>query len=959
MDSVDIKLSIGGTIVLPVHPVFGDDVKLKISQAENQIFYRTKIDGKIIFSGEDFDLIDSCNDEVEFTISVFRGTTLIGEGKFIKPDCTLNYDDKTCEVKLSTTDRYEKIMAGLDNKYNLVNLAPKIESLLLIKRPVLQFYALGDKKITNTFGNMSYEADTINDAESKDEDDLTALGFTNLFHRVLFDVNANNYIPTDAQGEYRGLYSGSIQNLNLTNDNGYKWKYESASQVGYRFALYDSNGNLVTNSGISMFYFQTWSNFLTDFHTTVTIKGTASGGAVTIPKGGSFYNRSVFGRLLIDKSTAPSGWADHPIAISSLHNDIYDNSNSNYTYVCAISSFAGKNNVVANSNKTTTPTKYYYKDGKYYVEQTSSYAHGVAFPVGPSMWADESYWYISSPAIAKSLDEDFAVYYPLKDAFPLYSAIQVLLAKIAPEITYDPTLAIHEFFRENYSSDALRTMPSAYIPSPRSRGARLYISPITNIKKTRYEQAAQRGDITLKQIFDMLRNVYGCYWWIDEDNQLRIEHISYFKHNNAYLMGKPEADIDVTAMKDMPNGLSWAFGASEVEHDRKRCPIRYEFEWGDVCTEQFNGYAIDIEDRFADPDTKEKVNVSNFTADIDFCITNPHAVSDDIYALIEANLAWMGTEVSEVHIGGADAQYFYIQNGYCSFLFAEANYLNYDLGGWKAKADGAYLNVRGVRQYRKQSITFPMPIAKIADIGAVKTNIGIGLIKEQEINADTLMAKSQITLEGEKDHSSDIAIYKGDGPHGTHGYRAINNDPHNYLQVTYYGKDSATPSPWNASEIHTGTIAPNASTSLGYYYFVQILSVRLAGNLQYDEFINLGIGSMTLDDFRASLSGTNFVLNGHGSTSRYDWCYICLTCKQRTRINLYASTENNYDKGYVAHKPIVDSTKVNAEALVYTSGTSQAQYIARAGEVVYIGYSKDISLVGNDDKITVEIKVPE
>jgi hypothetical protein len=458
----------------------------------------------------------------------------------------------------------------------------------------------------------------------------------------------------------------------------------------------------------------------------------------------------------------------------------------------------------------------------------------------------------------------------------------------------------------------------------------------------------------------MLRNVYGCYWWIDEDNQLRIEHISYFKHNNAYLLGKPEADIDVTAMKDMPNGLSWAFGTSEIEHDRKRCPTRYEFEWGDVCTEQFNGYAIDIEDRFADPDTKEKVNVTNFTPDIDFCVTNPQAVSDDIYALIEANLAWMGTEIPEVHIGGVNAQYFYIQNGYCSFMFAEANYLNYDLGGWKAKANGYYLDVRGVRQYRKQNILFPMPIAKIADIGAVKTNIGIGLIKEQEINADTLMAKSQITLEGEKDHSSDIVItQQGSGPHGTHGYLATNNDPHNYLQLTYYGKDSTSPSPWDTDDIHTVTIAPNASTLLGYYYYVQVLSVRLAGNLQYDEFINLGIGSMTLDDFRAFLSGTNFILNGHGSTNRYDWCYICLTCKQRTRINLYASTENNYDKGYVAHKPIVDSTKVNAEALVYTSGTSQAQYIAQAGEVVYIGYSKDSSRVGNDDKITVEIEVPE
>lgn len=972
MDSVNIKLSIGGTIVLPVHPVFGDDVKLKISQADNQIFYRTKIDGKIIFSGADFDLIDSCNDEVEFTISVFRGTTLIGEGKFIKPDCVLNYDDKTCEVKLSTTDRYEKIMAGLDNKYNLVKLAPKIESLLLVKRPVLQLYALGDKKITNVIGNMSFEVDTINEAESKTDSNLTSLGFSNIMHHVMLDVSneggsSATGIPAEACGHYTGVYNGS--STVLTNENGYTFKHHSTSQGVYLFALYTSGGNFVNWGGVASSYigFQSMSvEFLSGFY----VKKTLSAYRVpySTPKAGTaeFGSRSIYGRLIMDKSTAPSGW-DTPKAYGSLDNDIYDNGNSNYGYVVAIpSSHEIASHVISSSEMTTEPTEYYDGNGKYYVKPTYYIPSWVVYPVGPTMWGALSFWYLSSPLVAKSLDENFGVYYTLKDAFPLYSAIQVLLAEVAPDITYDPTLAIHEFFRENYTATALRTMPSAYIPSPRSRGARLYITPITNVKKTRYEQAAQRGDITLKQILDMLRNVYGCYWWIDEDNQFRIEHISYFKHNNAYLMGKPEADIDVTAMKDMPNGLSWAFGTNEVEHDRKRCPIRYEFEWGDICTEQFNGYAIDIEDRFADTDTKEKVNVSNFTADIDYCVISPDAVSDDIYALIEANLAWMGTEIPEVEIGGAGSMYdaqtpvYLIQNGYCSFLFAEANYLNYDLGGWKAKANGYYLNVRGVRQYRKQSITFPMPIAKIADIGAVKTNIGIGLIKEQEINADTLMAKSQITLEGEKDHASDIMItQQGSGPHGTHGYLATNNDPHNYLQVTYYGKDSTSPSPWDTDDIHTVTIAPNASTLLGYYYYVQVLSVRLAGNLQYDEFINLGIGAMTIDDFRAFLSGTNFVLNGHGSTSRYDWCYICLTCKRRTRINLYASTENNYDKGYVAHKPIVDSTKVNAEALVYTSGTSQAQYIARAGEVVYIGYSKDSGQVGNDDKITVEIEVPE
>ncbi len=972
MDSVNIKLSIGGAIVLPVHPVFGDDVKLKITQADNEIFYRTKIDGKIIFSGSDFDLIDSCNDEVEFTISVLRGATLIGEGKFIKPDCVLNYDNKTCEVKLSTTDRYENIMAGLDNKYNLVKLAPKIESLQLVKRPVLQLYMFGDNRLTNFFGNMSFEADTTNEAEGKTAAQLEALGFARVYSYSSAELTIS-YIPSEClnsddilafAGKYRGSASGSITTYYKEGDSSRVLRATTDPQGNSCFALY-YNGSRVSakyDDGEGGYYYRQYT--CTINQGVIIGSGVVSewyydseSGYYSVGRGGtSSNNRTIFARLLCDEPKTISGYTT--IDVTTLNDDIYENG-GNYRYVISAAWLNVSNYIKTSTEKTTTPTEYYDGNGEYYVVPSDISADSAIYPIGTTLWTQMSFWIVGNSSLYSGMDDNLANYFTLKDAFPLYSAIQVLLAEIAPDVTYDPTLAIHEFFREDYTAASLRQMPSAYIHSPRSRGARLYITPITNVKKTRYEQAAQRGDITLKQILDMLRNVYGCYWWIDEDNQFRIEHISYFKHNNAYLMGKPEADIDVTAMKDMPNGLSWAFGTNEVEHDRKRCPIRYEFEWGDVCTEQFNGEAIDIEDKFADGDTKEKVNVANFMADIDFIVISPSTVSDDLYVLIEGNTAWDGTEIPRVSIGENKPQYA-IQNGYCSFLFAEANYLNYDLGGWKAKADSVYLDVRGVRQYRKQTITFPMPIAKIADIGAVKTNIGIGLIKEQEINADTLMAKSQITLEGEKDHSSDIVITKqGSGPHGTFTFVATNNDPHNYLQVTYYGKEGTSPTPWDTDNIHSTVIAPNSTILLGYYYSVQVLSVRLAGTLQFDEFVSLGIGDMTIDDFSPYLSGANFVLNGHGSTSRYDWCYICVTCKYRTRINLYASTEDDYDKGYVAHKPIVNSSQVNSEALAYVSGNSQAQYIAEAGEVVYIGYSKDVSNVEGDDTITVEIEVPE
>lgn len=967
MDSVNIKLSIGGTIVLPVHPVFGDDVKLKISQADNQIFYRTKIDGKIIFSGADFDLIDSCSDEVEFTISVLRGNTLIGEGKFIKPDCVLNYDDKTCEVKLSTTDRYEKIMAGLDNKYNLVKLAPKIESLLLVKRPVLQLYMFGDKRLTNFFGNMSFEADTINEAESKTPAQLEALAFARVYSYSSVEIAISN-LPYEClnsaeiiafNGTYRGSSDETVSTYYKVGDSSRTLR-AATDPVGHPcFALY-YNGSRVSakyDAGRRGQYTCTINQGIIIGSGVVSEWYDDGDGPYSMNRGStSSNNRTIFARLLCDEQKTISGYTTKDI--TTLNGDIYENG-GNYRYVISAAWLNVNNYIRTSTEKTTTPTEYYDGNGEYYVVPSNISADSAIYPIGASLWTQMSFWIVGNNNLYDGMDNNLANHFTLKDAFPLYSAIQVLLAEVAPKVTYDPTLAIHEFFRENYTTSSLRTMPSAYIPSPRSRGARLYITPITNVKKTRYEQAAQRGDITLKQIFDMLRNVYGCYWWIDDDNRLRIEHVSYFKHNNSYLMGKPGADIDVTAMKDMPNGLSWAFGTSEVEYDRKRCPVRYEFEWGDVCTEQFNGEAIDIKDKFVDGDTKEKVNVANFMADIDFIVISPNTVSDDLYVLIEGNIARGGTEISTVSIA-SDKPKYAIQNGCCSFLFAEANYLNYDLGGWRAKAGGAYLDVRGVRQYRKQTITFPMPIAKIADIGAVKTNVGIGRIKEQEINADTLMAKSQITLEGEKDYASDIEVFVRDsGPSGTYLYMAQNKDPHNYLQVTYYGADSVTPSPLNADAIHSVTVAPNGLITLGFYYFVKVLSVKLAGTLQFDEFVNLGVGVMTLDDFSARPNGADFVLNGHGDAGIYDWCYISVTCKDRARINLSASTEDGHDKGYVAHKPIVNSLQVSIESLASVSGTSQAQYIAEAGEVVYIGYSKDISLVENDDKITVGIEVLE
>lgn len=166
MDDVSVQLQIEGVNVI-THPVFNDDVKLKITTENDQIFHRQSIEGTFKFLGKDFDIIEKCSDNITFTLSVYRGVSLVGSATFVKADCEFDYDNKVCSVQLTTTDRYKTILGNMDNKYNLVKLAPEVKALTMQKRAVLQLYMMGDSKITNIIGNMSFESDTQNDAESK------------------------------------------------------------------------------------------------------------------------------------------------------------------------------------------------------------------------------------------------------------------------------------------------------------------------------------------------------------------------------------------------------------------------------------------------------------------------------------------------------------------------------------------------------------------------------------------------------------------------------------------------------------------------------------------------------------------------------------------------------------------------------------------------------------------------
>lgn len=937
MDSVSITLSALG-LNIPVNPVFGDDVKMKFSQEDNQMFMRQKIDGTIKFVGSDFDVIESFSDEVEFTLTVSRGSTTLGSGTFIRSDCEFNYDDKLCTVKLAITDRYEKFLNNYDNKYNLVRLAPQINQLTLNRRAVLQIYGMGDTKITNIVGNTFFEQDAT--AESDDATLRNTYKFTNVGLLSYWEILEDGLLISGfegAAGRYILASPYSQTNIGTYKQENGEWEIVVTFSQIYTATLQkqDHSGNYAYAT-----FYSLSSGDAGNLYTQGGVKAIAL----------TFYaDVWLYARLLLPKTA--TGASERP------SEDICDTDKTNYPYV--IPSATANIDIVGRLmpmiDRSSTPTEWGI-DGNtltYFQRPTLSSSQQSEgddlIPIVRSFWNRAANWLRVDPNLLSQM-EAYNDPYTLKDAYPLWSAIKVLLAEVDSSLAYDSTGAFSEFFHSNANTGG------AVASSPYMRSlSRLYITPITNIKKTRYEQAAQRGDITLKQILDMLRNVYQCYWFIDANNRLRIEHVSYFKNGNSYNFGvTPTPFYNVPNMKDYPTKLPWSFGTNEVKFDRKQRPSRYEFAWGDECTEQFNGYAIDIEDKEASGDTKEKISVTNFTADIDYTVINPNGVSDDIYALLEATSGY-NVQIPNIRLSDTSPIYA-MQNGYCSFLFAEAHYWPFDLGGWKAKANGVYLDVVDIRRFAEQSLVHPVTPMSVWSLGlqmlSIKTGLGYGLMKEIEINADTLSAKTKALLEVERDYSDQISIFTVPYAHGTTVWYAQNNSKHALkVQIASFGGTDLTTSTYEML-VGGGVYLGSASSTRPVVVSAKINKDALT---VVSEFIRSGVGKMTtLVNSQSSISSLlSFVFYGNSYDGGYDFGFFKVHLPYDCNVTITPNTEGaSYDFGYVAKKPIYGT----GTTLLRAGGSTAASGLITGGRDLFFGYRKDSSTVSGLDTVYFQIE---
>lgn len=611
-----------GSATQRAFPIYKDDLAKDFEKQSNQEFFRAKLSGKLTFESDDYTFIVSRAFDTQFVLEIFisynagQSWTSYWRGTFWKTDCEFDNDTQTVVVQPTVWDQYNDVLAGLDKEYNLIELAPEIVPVKADKRPMVQVYVPGQSVVGCFLSGMWWEQ------EAEPESDETKL--VNDFHfslnKVMTVADVSGSMSPQLPTAFSKVFSGDerfdprAQGTQEFTASGYKLVYgygagSGGSQFSWTIVRVSDN--------VSLWRLAVPNQMPPLLPVQITLTPVADSGAtgnVTL----YVHDLPVYSRFVCDTQTIVTGGSTlNTYEIPA--DDIVEN-NRNYHYVIG---YYFPDTIIFSTILVSTPTQWgLYQPGQYYFNPADNpiSGFGEAFPVARNAWGRVSIWFVFS-FLDWIVEESARQPFTIRHAYPISSVISVLLAKIAPGITHAGTTDYSQFL---YGASNLIGISQ-----------KLLITPKSNLVTAGYDQPAQKAPITLKNVLDMLRDCFRCYWFIDEQNRFRIEHIQYFRNGGSYSVS-PIVGIDLTTQKVPRNGKEWAFGRNQFQFDKPGMAARYQFGWMDDVTQLFEGFPIDIISKYVNPDNIEQIDVSKFTSDIDYILLNPGAISKDGFVLLAA-----------------------------------------------------------------------------------------------------------------------------------------------------------------------------------------------------------------------------------------------------------------------------------------------------------------------------------
>lgn len=710
-------LQVGSGVGFVAHPIF-EKLTFTNAKESGEEYFRLSLSSALTFVGTDYTQIYGADIEDKMTLSlqVAEDGTQVWSwvGKFYKTDCIFNVDNQTCEVTPTTIDAYEDLLAGIEREYDLYKLKPELESVKYDKRSMLQIYLLGESKISCMFQGLSWEQE-CNSVDSDTELQNT-YHFGKLYDKVV--ITAESDSVTNLPGTMVGEYTSSSSLAFSYEYKSGNWTLNVAHPAGFittAYVLANTDGRKWSGSRLAAGKLAFNADIVLSPDTS-----TGATGTITI----ELVTRTIYARFLCDVESITYGGVTYTcgeLPVDDIGGDV-----RNFNYCLK---YEWPSDIMLYDSLTTTPTNYYYNDGYYYGTPPPSMGNNL--PVAQSFWTRVSWWF-NADGHYLDLDEASRKEVTLRDAYPLWAAINTLCGEITKNSSYPIVFRGEEDF-SYFLYGSYMSILERY---------RLYITQKSNVLNAMYTQAAQKAPTTLRSILDMLRDCFQCYWWIEYKSgeyRLRIEHKQYFVNGGTY-EGSPSVGLDLTSLQCLPIGESWAAGANKISYDKDDMPEYYEFEYADGVSEYFDGNPITIRSVYVKSGDKESVTVSDFNADVDYMLFNRANVNEDGFALLAC------TDTSgEMRVRYTTSGSFEYQNGDLSFT---------ELVKWyRWSMPASLITINGINETasaveRRKEQTIECPFSSLIDVQKlVRTEIGDGMVESVEYDVDNLICTLKLLHE--------------------------------------------------------------------------------------------------------------------------------------------------------------------------------------------------------------------
>lgn len=735
----------------------------KIVRENGQMFFRETLDTDLHFVGFEADVIQAYDVEDRFMLICERwgyGSNVWAvyhSDTFGFTDCSFDLAAHTCKPKLTPLDNYNRLLARYSDEYDLIKLKPEICKIRTSLRPIIEIYEKGSGVITRFLGGTYWETEI-----NSPIDDDTVLTNTEHFESLTVDPNWA-YIDVTFNGDYgsdnypsgRYLYDASNNYYYLREDSGF-WTFSPATDpiLGYTLAL-SRNGSPILINGYPVSIQPNGYSGAADlpldlpdaqaifFLTRDPVGGTFLYTAV----GAAFFHPYVvYGRVVGNKSVMFGQ------AAFDLPQDDFAVDSPSYKKCAPLTKSLAK--LYLSVDSSSTPTIYGIKGNpdEYYTNENLSVdggLHGVRpMPVGKYEWGEGSFWF-NYPDNYAVLEQESRYNYDLRDCFTLGATIRALLAKIDPSIVFNDSVDCSQFFYNPYGQGV--TMKGGY-------DWKLAITPKSNVLKGDYDQAAQKAPITFEELMGMLRDLYGLYWYVDDDRYLHIEHLTWFLNGGSYdsYQGSVQLDLTNTTVKDAFNKKMTGYWQEAYEFNMSEAARRLELTYAEKGTEFFEGLSVDVLNSYLRETPISSKSISNFTADLDLMRIEPNRYSSDGFALlayldiITPQPPYKPTGLRAVPVTGAVVvtevdgwqRHAYINNLFASWLYSQHFYM-YNLSGDSMKVNlkmeslpnsNSLDFVHGLARLRKQKVRFPFDNDPDT-VDLIKTILGFGVPESFEIDA--------------------------------------------------------------------------------------------------------------------------------------------------------------------------------------------------------------------------------